>query len=193
MVVGGLMRLFGLFLVVGVLGIAPAVAEDMPPPFELSDDFSRRSIPKGLGMRFFEGKWFYIGSGFMLPMTVTDKAFVNDDTGVVEPYRVLVEARNYVLLAVLVQPYVKGEHRIPWTNFAVLTLRHDKGENPYSVYANMAYHSCNHESMDGGDHALSWSKEKLMRVFRDSCLPGIVSKYGFPFGEGWNGSRYQRQ
>jgi len=53
-------------------------------------------------MRFFEGKWFYIGSGFMLPMTVTDKAFVNDDTGVVEPYRVLVEARNYVLLAVLV-------------------------------------------------------------------------------------------
>ena len=178
------MRLFGLLLVVVVLGMAAAKASDTSLPFELPDNDMRQTIPENLGMRFFEGKWYYIGRGFMLPETVTDKAFVNEDSGVAEPYRVLVEARNYVLLAALVQPSIKGKLEIPWTNFAVLTL---------SDYGNMVYHYCRDESMRGGDHALSWSKEKLMRVFKDSCLAGIDPKNKFPFREGWSGSRYQRR
>ena len=190
------MRRFAVLLafVVGALVAGPlAAAGDIPPPFELSDGYSQRSIPKGLGMRFFEGKWYYIGRGGMLPTTVTDKAFINEASGSVKPYRVLVEARNYVLLARLLRPNMRTSPNIPWTSFVVLTLAHDKGEDPYSVYANMIYHYCRDENMRGGDHAFSWSKEKLMRVFKNSCLAGIDPKDKFPFGDGWSGSRYQRR
>ena len=193
MVAGDRMRLLGLLLVAMVFGMTTAKAGNMPPPFELPDGYSQRPIPQGLGMRFFQGKWDYIGRGGMLPTTVTNKAFIYEASGGIRPYRVLVETRNYVLLASLLTPNMRTTPNIPWTNFVVLTLAHGKGEDPYSVYANMIYHSCGHESMDGGDHAFSWSKEKLMRVFRASCLAGIDPKDKFPFGAGWSGSRYQRR
>lgn len=187
------MRLFGLLLVIVVFGMVPAKAEDIAPPFELPYGEMQRPIPKGLGMRFFEGKWYYIGRGGMLPETVTGKAFIGQAPGFEETYRVLLEARNYVLLAVLMRTNFKGEANIPWTNFVVLTLVHSKGEDPYSVYANMNRYSCNHVSMDGGDHAFSWSREKLIQVFKDSFLAGINPKEKFPFGEGWSRTRYQRR
>ena len=55
------------------------------------------------------------------------------------------------------------------------------------------YHYCNDASMDGGEHAFSWAREKLMRVFKNSCLAGIAPKNKFPFGEGWTRSQYQRR
>ena len=176
-----------------VFGMAPAKAGDMPPPFELPDGDMQRPIPKGLGMRFFEGKWEYVDRSGGFPVTVTDKAFINESRGTVSPHRVLVEARNYVLLADLERPDFEGQVNIPWTSFVVLTLGHSKGEDPYSVYANMNYHYCKHESMDGGDHAFSWSREKLMRVFRASCLAGIDPKDKFPFGGSWSRMRFQRR
>lgn len=181
---GGRMRMFGLLLVTMVLCVTPAKAGNAPPPFELPDGDMQRAIPKGEGMRFFEGKWEYVGRGGGFPVTVTDKAFINESRGTVEPYRVLVEARNYVLLAVLVRPDFEGQANIPWTNFEMLTL---------SAYGGMNYYTCNHESMDGGDHAFSWSREKLMRVFKASCQSGTVSEYGFPFGNGWSKGKYQRR
>ena len=184
MVVGDRMRLFGLLLVIVVFGMSPAKAGDAPPPFELPDSDMQRPIPKGQGMRFFEGKWEYVDRSGGFPVTVTDKAFINESRGTVEPYRILVEARNYVLLADLVRPDFEGQANIPWTSFGMLTL---------SAYGGMNYYYCNHESMDGGDHAFSWSREKLMRVFKNSCLAGIAPKDKFPFGEGWIRSQYQRR
>ena len=184
MVVDDRMRLLELLLVVVVLGMAPANAGDAPPPFELPDGDMQRPIPKSQGMRFFEGKWEYVDRSGGFPVTVTDKEFINESRGSVIPYRILVEAPNYVLLAVLMRPDFEGQANIPWTSFEMLTL---------SAYGGMNNYYCNHESMDGGDHAFSWSREKLMRVFRASYLSGTVSKYGFPFGKGWSGSRYQRR
>jgi len=178
------MRLFGLLLVAMVLSMAPAKAGDVPPPFELPDGDMQVPIPKGQGMRFFEGKWEYVDRSGGFPVTVTDKAFINESRGTAEPYRVLVEARNYVLLAVLVRPDFEGQANIPWTNFEMLTL---------STYGGMNYYFCRDESMRGGDHAFSWSREKLMRVFRASCLAGTASKYGFPSGKGWGKGMYQRR
>lgn len=185
------MRLFGLFLVVVVLGTAPAKAGEAPPPFELPVVRNSQTIPQGLGIRFFQGEWEYVGRSGGFHVTVTDKAFINQVSGIAKPYRVLVEARNYVLLALLMRTNFKTFPNIPWTNFVVLTLSHYEGGDPYSKYGFMRYHSCNDESMDGGEHAFSWSKEKLMRIFRASCLAGIAPKDKLPFGEGWTRSHYQ--
>jgi len=176
-----------------VFGMTPAKAGDTPPPFELPVVRNSQVIPKGLGMQFFQDEWEYVDSSGGFPVTVTDKAFINEASGFEDPYRVLVEARNYVLLAVLVGTGYKNSPNIYWTNFAVLTLSHHKGGDPYSKYGFLRYHSCNDESMDGGDHAFSWSKEKLMRVFKNSCLAGINPKDDLPFGEGWSRSHYQRR
>ena len=183
-VAGDRMQLLGLLLVIVVFGMAPAKAGDALPPFELPDGDMQIPIPKGQGMRFFEGKWEYVDRSGGFPVTVTDKAFINESRGGVRPYRILVEARNYILLAVLVRPDFEGQANIPWTNFEMLTL---------SAYGGMNNYYCRDESMRGGDHAFSWPREKLMRVFRASCLSGTVSKYGFPFGKGWSRSKYQRR
>ena len=187
------MRLVALLLAVTIFGMVPANAGDVPPPFEMPDGDQQRPIPKGLGMRFFHGKWDYIRQGGFIPTTVTAKAFINDALGHAKPYRVLVEAPNYVLLATLMRPDSKMINQTPWTSFAVITLAHYEGADPYSVFANMIYHYCTHESMFGGDHAFSWPTEKLMQVFKASCLTGIDPKDRFPFGQGWSGSRYQRR
>ena len=166
------MRLFGLLLVIVVLGMASAKAGDASPPFELPDGDMQRPIPKGQGMKFFEGKWEYVDRSGGFPVTVTDKAFINESRGTVEPYRILVEARNYVLLAVLVRPDFEGQANIPWTNFEMLKL---------SAYGGMNNYYCRDESMRGGDHAFSWSRERLMRVFKATCFAGIAPKDRFPF------------
>lgn len=187
------MKFIKLLLVVMVLGMAPAKAENTPPPFELPVVRNSQVIPKGLGMQFFQGEWEYVDSSGGFPVTVTDKAFTGQAPGFEETYRVLVEARNYVLLAVLIRTNFKTFSNVPWTNFVALTLSHYEGGDPYSKYGFMRYHSCRDESMRGGEHAFSWPKKKLMRVFKDSCLAGIDPKDKFPFGEGWTRSHYQRR
>jgi len=178
------MKLIRLLLVIVAFSMAPAKAGDAPPPFELPDGRMQQPIPKDQGMWFFEGKWEYVDRSGGFPVTVTDKAFINDSRGTARPYRILVEARNYVLLAVLVRPDFEGQANIPWTSFEALTS---------SGYNYMNNHSCNDESMDGGDHAFSWPREKLMRVFQANCFAGIAPKDRFPFSKGWSRWKHQRR
>ncbi len=124
----------------------------------------------------------------MLPFTVTDKAFINDSNRTAAPYRVLAEASNYVLLAKLIGSNSSDPSRTPWTRFVVLT----------TSGSNMNYHSCGAMSMDDGDHAFQWTREKLLAVFRTSCFVSIKPDARFPFGSsetgpGWSHWRYQRR
>lgn len=183
MVGGDQMRVLVLLLVIVVFAMVPVKASVASRPFELPDGDMHRPIPEGQGMKFFQEKWEYVDRSGGFPVTVTDKAFVNENRGTTRPYRILVEARNYVLLAVLLRPDFEGLANIPWTNFVVLTLSN----------GDMIYHYCRDERMRGGDHAFSWSREKLMTVFRASCLADIDPKDKFSFRGRWGWGRYQRR
>jgi hypothetical protein len=188
------MRFVTVLLITLFFGAASAHSETAPPPFVLPDGEDSQLIPEGFGMRFFEDKWHYIGRTGMYPTTVTGKAFINDDTGVSTPYRVLVAAPRYVLLAELLTPSDVGMSGRPWTTFVALTLRGYEGANPFDPSSNMIHHTCSHESMAGGAQAFSWPLGKLMQVFENShCFRGIIPTAAEPFGDGWSRTRYQRR
>lgn len=191
------MRFVILLLAPWVFGIVPAHADTAPPPFELQDGYDSQLIPEGLGMRFFHGRWNSIGRGGFIATTVTGKIFLNVDANYETPYRVLVEAPRYVLLAVLMAPSKDGFIKIPWTDFVVLTLRGHKGRDPYDVASNMIYNICDHESpefIDGGAQAFSWPSEKLIQVFKKSpCFRGIDPTNREPFRDSWGSIRFQRR
>ena len=190
------MRLVTVLLIALIFGLIPAHAETESPPFGFPDEGNYQPIPEGMGMRFFQDKWHYIGRGGFLATTVTDKAFVNDETGNAVPYRVLVEASRYILLLDLWAPNPGSRYvpSVPWTNFVVLTWRGYKGENPYGLTSNMIMHSCSYADLGVRDQAFSWSLEKLMQVFKKShYFKGIQPTAVEPFRDGWNGYRYQRR
>jgi hypothetical protein len=74
----------------------------------------------------------------------------------------------------------------------VITLSHLNGDDPYSKYANMLHRYCNDPSMEGGDHAFSWSRKRLLKVFKSSgCFKPDDRKLFLHFSGG--GYRYQRR
>mgnify|MGYP006439095737 CR=1 FL=1 len=186
----------GAFLIV-VIALSPeplGAAEDTDPPFALPVTRLQQIIPNNDGMAFFYGNWDGLTSGTVREMTVSPDAFITWG-GDTDPYRVLYEARNYVLVVELVRPYPEAKPEVAWTNFMVITLSHLNGDDPYSKYANMVHHHCNDPSMDDGDHAFSWSRERLIEVFKSSkCLRLIRPDDKFPFlGFPGSGARYQRR
>lgn len=163
--------------------------EDQPFELPVSQMWSQ-VIPDGLGMKFFEGHWEYIGRGGMIPIDVTAEAFVNllkDESSPYRnsPYRVLYEARNYVLIAELLRDTDSA-----WTNFVVLTLRSRSLDDPY---INMIYFYCGDPFMKDADKAFHWPKAKLMELFRSQCPVEVDLKKHSRLGEGWTWARYQRR
>jgi len=137
-------------------GVAPAYAEADAALLELREGEASRPIPNGLGMQFFQGKWDHLGRGGSFPVTVTDKALINDEAHVAAPYRVLVEDVRYVLIAELVTLANVGIFGEAFTLFGVLTLQSHWGKaDPYSQSAHMIFYYCLPESMNGGAHAFS--------------------------------------
>jgi hypothetical protein len=165
-------RIIGAFLIV-VACLSPwslVVAEDMDSPFALPVNDFRQTIPDGDGMAFFYGNWRNLNRSGPRVMSVSPDAFIGWGSDSY-PYRVLYEAKNYVLVAELLRPYPKKKPVVAWTNFVVITLSHSNGDDPYSKYASMRQYRCSDPSMDGGGHAFSWSRERLLEVFKSSrCL-----------------------
>jgi hypothetical protein len=162
----------GAFLiVVACLSSEPlGAAENVDPPFDLPVTRLQQIIPDNDGMAFFYGNWRNLRSNALPAITVSPDAFITWGS-YTDPYRVLFEAKNYVLVAELVRPDPETNPDSVWTEFVVITLSHSDGDGPYSKYANMCHHYCNDRSMDGGDHAFSWSRKRLLEVFKSSgCL-----------------------
>ena len=184
-------------LAAGALTASPAsapAAEREEPPFELPiDETWSQLIPDGLGMKFFHGKWDYLDRGGSFPVEVTAEALVNlaapkDAPHRTRVYRVLHEARNYVLIAEL----MRGTKRT-WTDFVVLTLRRRESEDPYSVYAPMIEFSCGLPFMKDSAQAFRWPREKLMELFRSQCPVEVNLQDRSSLGEGWSRFYYQRR
>ncbi len=57
---------------------------------------------------------------------------------------------------------------------------------PYGLGMKFFYGQWVPRGRSGGDHAFSWSKERLMQVFGASCLASKDPKDRFPFDAGWN-------
>ncbi len=155
-------------VVLAIAAISVEAAEEKKPPFELpiTEKWSQL-IPDGLSMKFFHGKWNYISRGHGIPVDVTAEAFVNmaapeDAPYRSKPHRVLYEARNYVLIARLIR-----SENSAWTGFRVLTLQ-SRTDDPFSEFVDMFEFSCTDPSMKGGDHAFSWTRERLLKVLATS-------------------------
>ncbi len=181
-------------LVALAIAAMPVRAAEEEPPFELPvDETWSQFIPDGLGMKFFHGKWDYLDRGGSFPVEVTAEALVNlaapkDAPHRTRVYRVLHEARNYVLIAEL----MRGTKRT-WTDFVVLTLRRRESEDPYSVYAPMIEFSCGLPFMKDSAQAFRWPREKLMELFRSQCPVEADLDSLFVLGERWAGARYRRR
>jgi hypothetical protein len=106
--------IFGAFLiVVACLSSEPlGAAENVDPPFVLPVTDMQQIIPNDDGMAFFYGNWRGLNSGTVRAMSVSPDAFIvwGSDS---YPYRVLYEAKNYVLVAELLRPYPKKNPILP--------------------------------------------------------------------------------
>ena len=201
----------------------PAKGEE--PPFLLPHHPEYEKIPNGAGIEFFYGLWEDLsGSNHTPYLKIGPGKFTWEETGEApkpwnlsdEPYRVLVEGPNYVLLLKLVVADIYSPPRT-WTRFVVLTFTPLKGMRWLSIpnrrsynfryqdilkfdpsrpndsidlnYPRMTLRSCGHSKAHLGGAAMNWPHEKIMKLFVSSrCKSAISSQYrpSWVFGDGWS-------
>lgn len=166
-----------------VLSAGPVAAQDAAFMFRLPlDRFP--VIPHERGVTFFYGEWEPAGRSGGGVRTVSDGKIVVKDTGAVTPFRVLSAGKNFVLLTSLIR------YETVWTNFTIFVLQSDSTSDPND--SNMITWYCNDSSMDGGEHAFAWSKQRLLNLFAVTCGKSIGKSETWWFGQGWSAIRYAR-
>ncbi len=182
----------------------PAKGEE--PPFVMFHNPMFEKIPGGRGIEFFYGEWVMLSGTNHTPyLKIGPGKMTWEETGEApkpwnwpdEPYRVVAEGPNYVLLLVqMTSPGQDGEEKS--THFAVLTfsplsidhlrmLEHNPGLRyqdimdfnlriyPFSRYEgissdhpSMTYRSCGSHGPHSDGKMMSWPREKIINYFNST-------------------------